>query len=300
MNVSIIIVNYNTTDLLLQCVDSIVKHTQKVSYEIIVVDNGSEEDSLAPLRQDRRISLLEQHENLGFGRANNVGATSARGEHLFLLNPDTILVNDAISILHQHLVNTPHTGLCGGNIFDADMLPIHSHDRLFPSILSEMDIVFGHLYYKLRYGKNSWFNHTDSPMKVAMITGADMMVRREVWDEVAGFDPSFFMYYEDADLCVRINEKGYDITNVPQAKIIHLEGKSFHESRARTERYFTGRNVFFRKHYSLLYNKIIDGLNIGSLRVGTALYRLLCKHQQAEIYQQRLEVYRDICRRNKQ
>lgn len=300
MNVSIIIVNYNTTKLLQQCIDSIVKRTKGVSYEIIVVDNHSREEEVVPLRQDGRIILLEQQENLGFGRANNIGAAHSKGEHLFLLNPDTILVNDAITILYEHLKSNPHTGLCGGNIFDSDMRPIHSHDRMPPNLLCELDIITRHIYSKLAYGKNSWFNHTQKQMKVALITGADMMVRRQAWDEVGGFDMSFFMYFEDSDLCVCIKDKGYDIMNVPDAHIIHLEGKSFHESRARVERYFAGRNVFFRKHYSLLYNKITDGINICSFRAGVTLFRLLGKEQQADIYQQRLEVYKDICRQNKQ
>ena len=294
MNVSIIIVNYNTTDLLLQCIDSIAKHTKGVSYEIIVVDNGSSEDSLPPLRRDQRIRLIEPNENLGFGRANNLGAESAQGECLFLLNPDTILVNDAVSILHQHLLSTPRTGLCGGNIFDENMLPIHAHDQMFPSILSELDIVCGHLYYKLRYGRNSWFNHTKAPMKVAMITGADMMMRREVWDKVAGFDPSFFMYYEDSDLCFRIKEQGFDIVNVPQAQIIHLEGKSFNVSRERDRRYFGGRKHYFRKHYSMGYNRIADFINITSLAIATALCRLMGKQEAWTRYRQRLQVYREL------
>ena len=294
MDVSIIIVNYNTTDLLLQCVDSIVTHTQGVSYEIIVVDNGSREESLTPLRQDQRIYLVESNENLGFGRANNLGAANAKGGCLFLLNPDTILVNDAVTILYQHVLSTSRTGLCGGNIFDKDMLPIHAHDQIFPSILSELDIVFGHLYYKLRYGKNSWFNHTKTPMKVAMITGADMMIRREVWDKVSGFDPSFFMYFEDSDLCYRIREQGYDIVNVPQAEIIHLEGKSFHVSRERDQRYFNGRNCYFHKHYSATYNRIADLINITTLGIATILCRLTGKKDAWMKYQQRLEVYREL------
>ena len=294
MNVSIIIVNYNTTDLLLQCVDSIAKHTLGVSYEIIVVDNGSTEESLTALRKDQRIQLLEQHENLGFGRANNIGAAHAKGEHLFLLNPDTILVNDAISVLYQHLVNSPRTGLCGGNIFDKDMTPIHSHDRIYPSILSEMDIVFGHIYYKLRYGRNSWFNHTTKPMRVAMITGADMMIRREVWDKISGFDPLFFMYYEDSDLCVRIKEQGYDIVNIPKAEIIHLEGKSFHETKERCQRYFSGRHNYFHKHYSATYNRIADFLNTTTLAAACILCRVTAKEEARQKYSQRLQVYREI------
>lgn len=294
MNVSIIIVNYNTTSLLQQCVDSIVKHTHGVSYEIIVVDNGSTEDSLIPLRQDQRIHLLEQHENLGFGRANNVGAAKAKGEHLFLLNPDTILLNDAVSFLYKHLVNTPRTGLCGGNIYDGDMTPIHSHDQLFPSILSELDTVFGHLYYKLKYGKNSWFNHTGKPIKVAMITGADMMIRRTVWEKVGGFDPSFFMYYEDSDLCARIKKLGFDIINVPQAEIIHLEGKSFNESKSRCQRYFCGRSNYFHKHYSASYNRMADLLNITTLETACLICRLTNKKQAFSKYLLRLQVYQEL------
>lgn len=294
MNVSIIIVNYNTTRLLLQCVESVINRTHGVSYEIIVVDNHSGEEELTPLKTDNRITLIELQENLGFGRANNVGAEHAKGEHLFLLNPDTILVNDAITILYQHLLSTPSTGLCGGNIFDENMLPIHSHDQIFPSVLSEMDIAFGHPYYKLRYGRNSWFNHTKAPMKVAMITGADMMIRREVWDKVSGFDPSFFMYYEDSDLCARIKEQGYDIVNVPQAEIIHLEGKSFHVSRERDQRYFSGRQRFFQKHYSATYNKVADTLNTTTLCIATVLCRLTGKQDAWQKYHQRLQVYQEL------
>lgn len=293
MNVSIIIVNYNTTQLLLQCLDSIEAQTHGVTYEVIVVDNGSREEELPPLRQDRRITLLEQRQNLGFGRANNVGAAHARGECLFLLNPDTILVNDAVSLLYQHLASHPTTGLCGGNIFDADMQPIHAHDTLPPSILQELDIVFAHLYSKLVFGKNAWFNHTGKDMQVALITGADIMIRRAAWEAVGGFAPAFFMYYEDADLCVNVKQRGYAIVNVPQARIIHLEGKSFSESRARAERYFTGRAVFFRKHYSAFYNKVADLLNVLTLRMGVFAFCLLGKPQ-ADVYRQRLDVYRQI------
>lgn len=292
MDVSIIIVNYNTTDLLLQCVDSIVTNTHGTSYEIIVVDNGSREDNLRLLRQDSRVNLIEQNDNLGFGRANNAGADVAKGEYLFLLNPDTILLNDAISILYNHIKANPSIGICGGNLYDSDLVPIHSHDMLKPSILSELDTVFGHIYYKLRYGKNSWFNHSGKPMTVALITGADIMIKRETWNAVKGFDPSFFMYYEDSDLCTRVSDAGYLIVNVPQAEIIHLEGKSFHESIVRSERYFTGRSVYFRKHYSTRYNKIADSLNMSSLKIAGLLFRLFGKKEKGEKYRQRLNVYK--------
>ena len=294
MDVSIIIVNYNTTALLLPCIDSIVEHTHGISYEIIVVDNGSKEENLIPLRDDDRITLLEMHENLGFGRANNAGAQKATGKHLFLLNPDTLLVNDAITILYQHLEAHPDTGVCGGNIFNKEMLPAHSYHVLPPSILSEMDFAFGQAYRRLRYGKNAQFNHTGKPMDVAMITGADMMLRRAAWEKAEGFDPAFFMYCEDADLCQRIKAQGYRIVSVPEASIIHLEGKSFIESETHCQRILDGRFTYFKKHYSRLYNKVADVLNISSLLAAIAVCAILRKQQQRKNYQQRLRIYRQM------
>lgn len=294
MDVSIIIVNYNTTSLLLPCIDSIVEHTHGVSYEIIVADNGSNEESLAPLREDNRITLLEMRENLGFGRANNAGVQKATGKHLFLLNPDTLLVNDAITILYQHLETHPDTGVCGGNIFNKDMQPAHSYHVLFPSILSEMDFAFGQAYRQLRHGKNAQFNHTGKMKDVAMITGADMMVRRTAWEKVEGFDPAFFMYCEDADLCQRIKTQGYRIVSVPEASIIHLEGKSFAESETHCQRILDGRFTYFRKHYSRLYNKVADVLNIFSLLSAITVCAILRKRHRRKNYQQRLRIYRKI------
>lgn len=291
MNVSVIIVNYNTASLLLECVESIIAHTHDVGYEIIVVDNGSRKEELEILRQDNRFTLIEKHENLGFGRANNVGVAHSKGDHLFLLNPDTILVNDAISILYKHLIDHPQTGICGGNIYNKDMQPAHSYHTMLPSILSEMDFACGQFFRRIRWGKNAQFNHTGSMLEVAMITGADMMIRREAWEKVKGFDPDFFMYCEDADLCLRIKSQGYQIISVPDAKIIHLEGKSFVESEAHCQRVLDGRFTYFRKHHSLLYNSLANFVNISSLLAAVMVCGILFKHQKRKNYQQRLKIY---------
>lgn len=298
MDVSVIIVNYNTTELLLSCINSVLEHTHGVSYEIIVADNGSSDSSLVPLRADKRLRLVELGENLGFGRANNAGAAIALGDHLFLLNPDTLLVNDAITILFRHLKEHPQTGICGGNLFDSNMQPVHSHHMQMPSLLSEADTVAGHLYAKLRYGRNTLFNHTGENMHVAAITGADMMIRREAWEKTGGFDPAFFMYFEDTDLCLRVKKEGYDIVNVPQAHIIHLEGKSFGKAKLRAERFFKGRHVFFHKHYPPFYNTLTDAMNITTIGLGTALSKLLGRHEKAELYRERLHIYRQLLKSN--
>ena len=115
--ISIIIINYNTSRLLLQCVDSIEKHVKGVDYEIIVADNASSEQELLLLRDDKRFTLLELDKNIGFGKANNAAAQLAKGDYLLLLNPDTVLLNDAVTLLSRYMDSHPEAGICGGNLY---------------------------------------------------------------------------------------------------------------------------------------------------------------------------------------
>ena len=129
--VSIIIVNYNTAELLNDCIDSVQSKTVNVDYEIIVVDNNSEKGSLDHLIEKYpTVNFIFSEENLGFGRANNLGATKARGKYLFLLNPDTLLVNNAIAILYDFMEVNPESGVCGGNLYKADNSPAISYHTM--------------------------------------------------------------------------------------------------------------------------------------------------------------------------
>ncbi len=287
--VSIIIVNYNTSRLVLDCIDSVYKHTQGIDFEVLVADNHSSDAQVAMLRGDDRFTLLPLEENLGFGRANNRAAQMAKGDRLFLLNPDTVLLNDAVTILADYMQAHPQVGICGGNLYDANRQPTHSYHRIAPSILSEMDFATGQIYRRLRYGRSAQFNHTGAPLKVEMITGADLMIRREVWLQLQGFDEAFFMYCEDADLCRRCLSKGYEVVSVPDARIQHLEGQSFRETEAHCRRILDGRFIYFRKHYSVLYNKVADILNIASLCCAVGIGSLFGKR--VNDYRIRLKVY---------
>lgn len=295
MQVSIIIVNYNTSALLLQCIESIYKNVQCVEYEIIVADNCSREEQKSLLRNNEKFKLIELPQNLGFGKANNAAAELAKGDYLFLLNPDTTLINDAVSILYNYMEKHQNVGICGGNLFDGEMKPTHSFHRIFPGFLSELDFATGKVYRQVRYGNNSQFNHTSDALPVAMITGADLMIRHSVWNMLHGFDPVFFMYYEDADLCKRCSENKYDIMSVPAAHIQHLEGKSFTESKAHCERNLDGRFNYFYKHYPIGYNKLTDLMNIGSLAMATFLFRCIGKKAASYNYGQRLRIYKESC-----
>jgi len=261
-NVSIIIVNYKVASLIIDCVNSIEEKTKKVSYEIIVVDNNSQDGSVSMLKENLgdRILLIEADKNLGFGKANNLGARYAKGDYLFLLNPDTILINDAISILHDYLRTHEAVGVIGGNLYDeTGKKAAPSFSKEFDSIASEKESssYIGILKRRLNRNKNQKqrddFNYTDQPVAVSYIFGADMMMPKEVFDRVYGFDEDFFMYAEEAELQWRIFRLGYKIVNCPEAKIIHLEGRSTKEQNEFSESQFcmrmNGTMLFFDKAY---------------------------------------------------
>lgn len=297
--VSIIIVNYHTSHLLLHCVDAIEEQVKGVDYEIIVADNASSEEELVLLRDDKRFTLLELDENVGFGNANNAAAQMAKGDYLLLLNPDTVLLNDAVTLLFRYMDAHPEVGICGGNLYDSDLQPTHSFHRLYPSFLSEMDFALGQVYRKIRFRGNAQFNSSEHPIEVAMITGADLMIRTDVWNKLKGFDTCFFMYGEDADLCKRCKQLGYGVVAIPEAHIQHLEGKSFMESESHCRRILDGRFTYFNKHYGTLYNKLTDAMNILSLHIAVFIYRLRRNERAVTKFSNRLRIYKEYATKHK-
>lgn len=297
--VSIIIVNYHTSHLLLHCVDALEEQVKGVDYEIIVADNASSEEELVLLRDDKRFTLLELDENVGFGNANNVAAQMAKGDYLLLLNPDTVLLNDAVTLLFRYMDAHPEVGICGGNLYDSDLQPTHSFHRLYPSFLSEMDFALGQVYRKIRFRSNAQFNRSEHPIEVAMITGADLMIRTDVWNKLKGFDTIFFMYGEDADLCKRCKQLGYSVVALPEAHIQHLEGKSFIESESHCRRILDGRFTYFNKHYGTLYNKLTDAMNILSLHIAVFIYRLKRNERAVTKFSNRLRIYKEYATKHK-
>lgn len=227
MDVSIIIVNYKTVPLILNCLESVYAKTEGVDFEVIVVDNNSG-DGFAEKIQGKypKVQCLSLPENIGFGRANNEGLKIAKGRNIFFLNPDTLLLNNAVKVLSDYLDAHPEVGVCGGNLYDEDMKPTHSYRMCLPGIYWELNDLFHGLLDKMRWGKNVQFNHAGKPLKVGYITGADMMVRRKVLEQVGSFSPKFFMYYEETELTFRIKKAGYRVVSVPETEIQHLEGKS--------------------------------------------------------------------------
>lgn len=228
IDVSIIFVNYNTTKLLKECLESVNEQTIGINYEVIIVDNDSNVENKAELKElSQKYKVVLSDENLGFGRANNLGATYATGKYLFLLNTDTVLVNNAIKILFDYIESNPECGVVGGNMLNKDMKPYHSYLRFLPNIKALIkDEIFPSKFSYYRNLENYNYNKTDAPLEVGYITGAAFMIRKELFDKVGGFDKDFFLYCEECELCARVKKIGYRIINVPQASIIHYEGAS--------------------------------------------------------------------------
>lgn len=225
IDVSIIIINYNTLDLTIDCIRSIYNKTFGITFEIIVVDNNS---FICPLYEIKRnynnVNVIKSSKNLGFGKANNLGSEYANGKYLFFLNSDTKLFNNAISILYNFIENNKDKkiGAVGGNLYTINNEPNYSYSLHFPSIWKI-------ILYRLRFNKiikYDFFNNTEIPKKVNIIIGADLLINRELFIKIGKFDPFYFMYIEDGDLQYQLYKLKYSVYNVPDAKIMHLQGAS--------------------------------------------------------------------------
>ncbi len=252
IEVSIIIVNYNTVNLTKACIDSIVKYTQGLNYEIILVDNKSTDGSKQYFEKDKRIIYIYNEENRGFGGGNNQGALKASGKYLFFLNPDTLLLNNAIKELYDFYTSDKSIGICGGNLYDIELKPAHSFRRYLPGIQWEVNLLTCGLWDKIIYGKNRIFNYTKNTIEVGYVTGADLFISKDLFDKCGGFSSEFFMYYEETDLTNQVKRLGKRVYSVPSSKIQHLEGKSFSAEKEQRRRALTenGYQVYRRRNYS--------------------------------------------------
>lgn len=233
IDVSIIIVNYRTPQLTIDCINSIIDSTRDILYEIIIVDNGSNDNSIEKIREySDKIILIESKSNIGFGRANNLGAKIAKGKYLFLLNPDTIIHNNVCSIFLNFFSNLDkghNTGALGCIMLDK------VGKRNFLNSFNHFPSVFAYLNDKLLTFLNLRnFNHRrfqkaleiNGQLEVDYIVGADLFIRSDLFNSLGGFDRKFFMYWEEVDLQYRMKSKGFVAKIITGPIISHLEGAS--------------------------------------------------------------------------
>lgn len=262
MDVSIIYVNYKTNEILENSIKSVIKKTQGCTYEIIVVDNSNEEEILKNLKEslhriDSNIKVIDAKSNLGFGRANNLGVKYAVGKYILFLNNDTLLINDAISILKKYLDTHLDVGIVGPNIYDVNLKPAHSFYRYEKNIENyQRNNGFCKSLYSKFLNKRSDHNYKKEPTEIfGYICGACMMIKKELFEKVNGFDSDIFMYAEETLLNYRvIHETNKRIFNVPKAKIIHLEGSSFNSSSTnRIKMMVDGNWIYLKKAFGTDY-----------------------------------------------
>jgi len=254
---SIIIVSYNTKKLLYQCLSSLFAREYPIPIETIVVDNDSQDGSAAMVRETfTKVRLIENKENVGFSRANNMGLEIARGDYILLLNSDTKVLGDALTNLVTFLDMHPDVAVVSGRIVYPDFSD-QGVARTFPTPLNAFfgrTTLLNRLFPNNRFSRKyllSRMHTSNTPFEVDWVSGACLMVRKKVLEEVGLLDEKFFMYWEDADLCFRIKHKGWRIFCTPEAKVIHYEGKS--TNRKSSNRLIIEFNKsayrFYRKHY---------------------------------------------------
>jgi N-acetylglucosaminyl-diphospho-decaprenol L-rhamnosyltransferase len=230
MDLSIIFVNWNSVNYLRECLASIYEHTQSIAFEIIVVDNASPEGGVDALKkQFPDIVLIKSAENLGFAGANNVGFRKSTGKFVLFLNPDTKLLNPAINIVLRSFESLPNAGIVGCKLLNADLSVQTSSIMKFPGILNQ---VLQSEVLRLRWPSfplwdiGPLFSSDPKPAKVEVITGACMMMRREVFEIVGMFSEEYFMYAEDVALCWKLTRAGFSNYYVEEGNVVHYGGVS--------------------------------------------------------------------------
>lgn len=270
IDVSIIIVNYNTKDLILHCLQSIFEKTVDIRFEVIVVDNASVDGSCAAIKEKfPQVCLVSSENNLGFGKANNLGVKQALGTFLFLLNSDTLLIENSIKILKDFLENSndPTIAVVGCKLLDKNKNPHISYGN-FPSIYQEI-FEYGLLkIFKKYYAEKLSLSIVDKGTEkknVDYIIGADMFFKKSIFDAIGGFDEDFFLYYEETEICFRLTKLGYKIVWNPDTSIIHYIGSSGKTSEKFNywifEQLQISKNLYYKKCYGNLMAKTIKYLS---------------------------------------
>ncbi len=256
MDLSIIIVNYNVKEFLQNLLHSIEKASRNLSTEIIIVDNTSDDGSVEFIHEKfPDVKLIANQKNLGFGKANNIGLREAKGQFILLINPDTLVAEDTFDKMIEFFNNHPEVGLAGCKILNPDGTLQLACRRSFPGPWTSFTKVTGlsTLFPKSKiFAKyNLTYLDENQTYEVDAISGSFMMMRREVYEKIGGFDEMFFMYGEDLDLCYRVQKAGYKVFYVHSTQIIHYKGESTKRSSLdETKMFYNAMHLFVKKHLS--------------------------------------------------
>lgn len=248
MKLSVIIVNYNVRPYLTACLDSVQRALEGIESEVFVVDNHSDDDSVEVVSRDYAwVHLINNRENLGFSKANNIAIRQAQGEYILLLNPDTVVAEDTLKGVIDFMDQHPKAGGAGVRMHNADGTLAPESRRAIPTPFVAARKMLG--FTKRYYMSNlSW----DAPAQIEVVSGAFMLLRHKAIYEVGMLDEDFFMYGEDIDLSYRLLQGGWQNWYLPY-DIVHYKGQSTSKSDFRyVHVFYQAMLIFFRKHYSHL------------------------------------------------
>lgn len=275
MDLSIIIINWNSKGYLRECLRSVLAGTCGLKLEILVIDNASYDGSAQMVAEDfPGVSFIQSDRNLGFSGGNNQAARQAIGELLLFLNPDTIIEGDALAMLVQTLRRLPEGGSAGARLLNINRTLQTSCVQSFPTILNQVlgcDLLYRWFPRSKLWGRAALFEDSEEPRPVEALSGACLMVKREVFDRVGGFDEHYFMYSEDTDLCFKIYQAGFKSYFVPAALVVHHGGGSSQKARS------TFSNVMLREsvyRFMRLHQGRVAAVSFRALIGISALIRL--------------------------
>lgn len=252
--VSIIIVSYNTREMTLECLRSVFAETRD-SFELIVLDNASVDGSADAIDTafGARVRLIRSERNLGFAGGNNAAANDARGDFLLLLNPDTVVLDGAIDRLLAFAGRKPEAGIWGGRTVDGErrLDPTSCWARMTPFSVACMAVGASGTFRRSGFwnaeGMGDWARDSERPVDI--VTGCFLLITRELWQRLGGFDPQFFMYGEEADLCLRARTLGAQPWFTPAAEIVHYGGASERVRADQLIRLLTAKVQLIRTHW---------------------------------------------------
>ncbi|MFO7845905.1 MAG: glycosyltransferase [Balneolaceae bacterium] len=271
-DITIIIVNYNVKEFLVNCLQSVQKAAEHFEAEIFVVDNASTDGSI-PFLRDRfkDVQFIENKKNLGFGKANNQAIRRANGKYTLLLNPDTLVQENTLDVLYQKMEANTEWGACGCKILNPDGTFAPESRRSVPKVSTAIYKAIGltSLFPESKHfgAYYQGWKDEDEEDEVPVLSGSFMYFRTQCLKEVNGFDERFFMYGEDIDLCYRVKEAGWKIYYVPKTSIIHYKGESSKKNEIAYNKAFNDAIYkFFDKHYTSKYSRLFKFLVYWAIR----------------------------------
>lgn len=262
MDVSIIIVNWNVKQLLIKCLQSIFNHTKNINFEVIVIDNASNDCSVAELRKlfskeiiSEKLLIIENDMNNGFAKANNQGLREARGRYVLFMNPDMEFIENTVEKMTALLDNNKNIGLATCQLLYSDrglQRNIKRDPTFFSQFLIELKLhhLFKHLPCLKKYLAKD-FDYSKMS-QVEQVMGAFVFTHKSIITELNGWSEDYWMWWEDLDLCRRARAKGYEIWYYPGTSVIHHEGRSFAQvmNLEKQRRFVKGLLIYFKKFHS--------------------------------------------------